>query len=426
MTRPERTYYVVSGLYTVAQFFIAPIYPLFLLSRGLDLFQINAVLATYLITVFVFEVPTGAIADRFGRKRSFLAACVIRMVAYALYAFTRGFADCLAAEFIDAVGTTLASGALEAWVVDEVRAHGDTGPTDALFARAQIVSRASMIVGGVACGYLAELGWTLPWLVCSALFVVTGLVAATSMRETRVAAPARSLGRTALDALRAVRAAPVLVLLCALTGAAAFASFPLHILWQPRLEALAGKGLWRMGWILALLNLTALVGNAVLPRLLRQFARETVLAAASLWRAVTVGFAAAATAASPMVAGVVLQEIAFGLSDPVLLAWTNEHVAPGERATVLSVRSTFFTLGGASGLLTLGVVARDAGIPRAWAIEAVLFALVAPLYLVLGRLAGRVPAGEPAVGPTVAVPAKVAPPSVEPVYVAERDGVEVL
>src|SRR5204863_339168 len=163
-----------------------------LLSRGLDLFQTNAVLATYLITVFVFEVPTGAIADRFGRKRSFLAACVIRMVAYALYAFTRGFADCLVAEFIDAVGTTLASGAL------------------------------------------------------------------------------------------------------------------------------AGKGLWRMGWILALLNLPALVGNAVLPRLLRQFARETVLAAASLWRAVTVGFAAAATAASPMVAGVVLQEIAFGLSDPVL------------------------------------------------------------------------------------------------------------
>src|SRR5207244_8859346 len=125
----------------------------------------------------------------------------------------------------------------------------------------------------------------LPGPVCSALVVVTGLVAATSVRETRGAAPARSLGRTALDALRAVRAAPVLVLLCALTGAAAFASFPLHILWQPRLEALAGKGLWRMGWILALLNLTALVGNAVLPRLLRQFARETVLAAASVRRA---------------------------------------------------------------------------------------------------------------------------------------------
>ena len=68
MTRTERTYYAVLGGYTVAQWFIAPVYPLFLLSRGLDLFEINAVLATYLITVFIFDVPTGALADRVGRK----------------------------------------------------------------------------------------------------------------------------------------------------------------------------------------------------------------------------------------------------------------------------------------------------------------------------------------------------------------------
>src|SRR5437773_12508153 len=148
MTRTERTYYVVFGGYTLAQFFIAPVYPLFLLSRGLDLFRMNAILATYLITVFVFEVPTGAIADRFGRKRAFLAACMVRMTAYALYAFERDFADCLVAEFIDAVGTTLASGAREAWAVDGVRAEGDARPTDRLFARGQVVARAFMIVGG--------------------------------------------------------------------------------------------------------------------------------------------------------------------------------------------------------------------------------------------------------------------------------------
>ena len=420
MTRTERTYYVVSGLYTLAQFFIAPIYPLFLLSRGLDLLQMNAVLATYLTTVFVFEVPTGAFADRFGRKRSFLAACMVRMTAYALYAFARDFADCLVAEVIDAVGTTLASGALEAWAVDGVRAEGDARPTDRLFARGQVVARAFMIVGGVACGYLAELGWRVPWLVCSALFVVTAAFAAASMRETRARAVPRSLGRTALDGLGVVRAAPVLILLCTLTGIGAFASFPLHILWQPRLEALVGKGLWRMGWIVALLSLTALAGNAILPRLLRRFARETVLAAAALWRGATVAVAATAVTAAPMVAGLVLQEIAFGLSDPVLLAWTNEHVAAAERATVLSVRSTFFTLGGASGLVILGLVARDLGIPTAWAIGAALFALAAPLYLALGRLAPRMHAPEAGVEATVAMPTKVAPPAVEPAYVAER------
>ncbi len=58
MKRVVGTYYLLSGAYNLAQFFIWAIYPLFLLSRGLDVFQVNAVLAVYLITVFVFEIPT--------------------------------------------------------------------------------------------------------------------------------------------------------------------------------------------------------------------------------------------------------------------------------------------------------------------------------------------------------------------------------
>src|SRR5262245_30118550 len=130
MTRTERTYYVVFAGYTLAAYSIAPVYPLFLLSRGLDLFQINVVFAVYLVTVFLFEVPTGAVADRMGRKQSFLLSCLLRGVAYGLYARAESFADCLAAEIIDAIGTTLASGALEAWAVDGARADGDRRPPD--------------------------------------------------------------------------------------------------------------------------------------------------------------------------------------------------------------------------------------------------------------------------------------------------------
>src|SRR5512139_2653390 len=98
MTRTERTYYVVFSLYTVSAWFLAPMYSLFLLSRGLDLFQINVVLATYLISVFLFEVPTGAVADLAGRKVSFLLSCAVRMVAFTLYAFAGNFAQCVTAE----------------------------------------------------------------------------------------------------------------------------------------------------------------------------------------------------------------------------------------------------------------------------------------------------------------------------------------
>ena len=83
MTRTERTYYIVSAGYSLGGWFLGPIYPLFLLSRGLDLFQMNLVLGTYLIAVFLFEVPTGVVADYFGRKASFLASCAVRASIWA-------------------------------------------------------------------------------------------------------------------------------------------------------------------------------------------------------------------------------------------------------------------------------------------------------------------------------------------------------
>ena len=395
MTRTERTYLLVFAGYNLAQFFIAPVYPLFLLRCGLDLFEINVVLAAYLVTVFVLEIPTGAFADRYGRRRSFLVSCWIRAGAYGLYARADSFADCLIAEMIDALGTTLASGALEAWAVDGVRAEGDARPADRLIARATAVSRAAVIVGVIACGYLADRDLVLPWLAAMGVFLVTAVVAALTMRESppgtiSAAHPRRALHHAVREDVGSVVANPVLLLLCVLTAAGAFAGFPLHMYWAPQLQAVSGAGPRLLGWVAALLNLAALTGSAVLPRLLARARRSTVLAAAACWRAAMLALAAGATALSPMLAGLVLQETAFGLTEPVLAGLTNEHVPSARRATLLSVRSTFFTLGGAAGLVTIGLVGRGAGVPAAWAVSAVLFAATVPGFLLLERVARRI------------------------------------
>ena len=66
MSRTERTYYLVVGSYNLSWSFVGAVYAIFLLDRGLDLFEINVVLATYFIASFCFEVPTGEAA--IGRK----------------------------------------------------------------------------------------------------------------------------------------------------------------------------------------------------------------------------------------------------------------------------------------------------------------------------------------------------------------------
>jgi MFS family permease len=396
MTRSERRYYVLSGTYNLAQFFIAPVYPLFLLSRGLDLFQINAVLATYGITVFVFEVPTGAIADAVGRRTSFVVGCLVRAAAYALYTLAADFQQCLLAEFLDAVGTTFVSGALDAWMVDGARGEGDDGPLDRVFSRAAVIARALMIGGGLAAGYLGEVSLVVPWLVAAAIFLATAVAGGILMRGAPRPARTASVRRTALDGLAVVRGSPVLVVLSTLSAMVAFAAVPVHMLWQPRLQALGAEHLRVMGWVAALMNGTSLVGSALLPRALRAARRESVLAAATLWRAAMVGVLARATTIGPALAGLLLQEVAFGVSEPVAVAWTNDHVAAAQRATVLSVRSTFVIFGMSIGLLTIGLVARTSGMSTAFGTSAALLAAVAPGFLVLGRVARRAAAAEPA------------------------------
>ncbi len=392
MTRTERTYYLVFGLYTQWGWFMVPVYPLFLLSLGLDLFQVNLVCAIYLISIFLFEVPTGAIADVFGRKASFVLSCVVRMVAFFMYARAETFADCVAAEVLDAIGTTLATGALDAWAVDGMRAEGNLTPTDRFFARAQMLSRTVMVVGGIAAAYLAEISFRLCWGIGAAGFAVTTVLALLLMRESPRPAVAGEPGSRFLMTIREgwaiVSTSRELVMLCVLSGVLMFTIVPTHMVWQTRLKEFTGEGVALMGWVWAFMNVVSITASYVMPSLLTRFRRETLLVASVVWRGVMLLLAALAGSFAPVLFGILMQEAAFGVSEPIVLASINDRIGPERRATVISVRSMFATLGGALGLVSLGLVARGQGIPTVWVISALILFAAAPAFLALRRPRG--------------------------------------
>jgi MFS family permease len=117
--------------------------------------------------------------------------------------------------------------------------------------------------------------------------------------------------------------------------------------------------------------------------------RARALSVAFAWRALTLAVAAVATSFLPALLGFLLQEIGLGFNEPVQQAWLNEHAASGQRATVLSVGAMAFTLGGATGLVCLGWLARETSIATAWLVSAALCAAAAPGYLAVGRVARR-------------------------------------
>lgn len=402
MPRAATTYFLVYGLYCSSWSWLMAIYPLFLMSRGLDLFEINVVFSVYLITAFGFEVPTGAVADVLGRKVSFLFSCIMRGIAFGLYWFADGFVDCLIAELIDAIGTTLATGALDAWVVDAMKEEGDKRPAGVIFARAAFVASPMMIVAGVLGGYAGDIDIALPWVFGASTFVFTGLVGLVLMREARIAPAAHGSTwaawiSTTREGLITVRQQPVMLVLCLLTGFTAFATMPAWHYWPARLQEVSGAGTWLLGWAWALISLAGMAGNWLMPRLVPRYRREHVLMIAWAWRALMLGVAAFSSQLVPTLLAILAMQAVWGLSEPTLQGWMNEKVDSAQRATVLSVRSMSFTLGGGIGLIVLGLLGRASGIPAVWGAAAILLILVAPGFLLL-KSPRLVPQPKPSIG----------------------------
>ena len=83
--RVRRTYIVLTLLSTLASSFIWGINTLFLLDAGLNNAQAFAANAFFTAGTFLFEIPTGIIADTRGRRLSYLLGAGTLLVSTLLY-----------------------------------------------------------------------------------------------------------------------------------------------------------------------------------------------------------------------------------------------------------------------------------------------------------------------------------------------------
>src|SRR6266498_3597113 len=185
--RVIRSYLVISGLFTLSASLIWGINTLFLLDAGLSIFEVFVANAAFTLAMALFEIPTGVVADTGGRRASFLlseATLAVGTLAYVGVAAIHGglLLFCLAGAILG-LGYTFYSGAVEAWLVDALKATGFQDELDGVFARASMVSSIAMIVGTVGGGLLGQLDLSLPYLARAALVLMAFGVGFRTMHE---------------------------------------------------------------------------------------------------------------------------------------------------------------------------------------------------------------------------------------------------
>ena len=120
-----RTLYLMT---TVGYFQIAAASWVALLAlRGFSLLQIGMLESIFHIVSLCFELPSGVVADVFGRRITLIASQMTSLISGTLMIFSTGFATTALALGCSALSYNLASGTREALAYDSLKQNGDEG-----------------------------------------------------------------------------------------------------------------------------------------------------------------------------------------------------------------------------------------------------------------------------------------------------------
>jgi MFS family permease len=147
--------FYLDALISPLLFFLPAFSTVYFLSIGLSLFQIGIILGVRPAFSLLFEVPTGAIADIYGRKASVLLSFILAAIGYfALFFFTDFYALVIIFAFLG-FASTFYSGSKEAWVVDLIK-FSKKDFIKGYFAKTQALDHFALIFSGILGGILVK------------------------------------------------------------------------------------------------------------------------------------------------------------------------------------------------------------------------------------------------------------------------------
>lgn len=128
-------------------FFVSGVLVPFFMDWGqISYMQIMILQFCFMGFIFILEVPTGAFADRFGRKASLAASGLILTIAALTYASTPNFYIFILAEFLFALSVAFFSGADQAMLYDSLKLMDREKEAKIVFGKAQSFATGALII----------------------------------------------------------------------------------------------------------------------------------------------------------------------------------------------------------------------------------------------------------------------------------------
>ena len=147
---------------------------------GLSPMQLVLVGTALEISAFLFEIPTGVVADVFSRRLSIIIGYLMMGAGFLVEGLFPTFLPILFAQFIWGMGYTFTSGATQAWITDEIGEEN----ANPLFLRAARLGLIASLFGMGSTMIIGSNNTALPILVGAVGIILIGIVLVIIMPET--------------------------------------------------------------------------------------------------------------------------------------------------------------------------------------------------------------------------------------------------
>ncbi len=359
--------------------------------------------------VFLFEIPTGVVADLYSRRLSIIIGMLLIGAGFVVEGTIPRFETVLLGQVLWGLGYTFTSGATEAWIADEI---GEAKAGGA-YLRAAQVGQAGALLGTFASAGLGSLRLSLPIVIAGGPFVALGLALALVMPERGfrpIPAQERSTWKRMAgvfkDGVGMIRLRPALLTILAIGAIFGASSEGFDRLWTPHLlhditlpslgnlSPVIWFGIIRSVGMVFSLGAVEVARRRVVTTSHSSVARALLTAHGGL--VIGVGIFAVTRSLPLALAMLWLIDPMRQVKGPLYTAWVNQRLETRVRATVNSMAGQVDALGQILGGPALGLLAENVSVAAAILAAALL---LTPGLALFGRTLGVGDAGRAEVVP---------------------------
>lgn len=168
-----------------------PIIVLFYEDHGLGLQDVFILKSVYSIAAVALEIPSGYLADVWGRRKCLILGCILFFFGYLCYSFTSTFAAFVIAEILLGTGQTLVNGADSALLYDTTVQYKKENLYLRYEGRITMIGNFAEAIAGIFGGLLAAYSLRYPFYA-QALIAFSGIPAAFALQELNIKSKVQS------------------------------------------------------------------------------------------------------------------------------------------------------------------------------------------------------------------------------------------